>query len=481
MSKNVIQLHSSTEGRTSERISARASNGTDQLDLALGTQTHVDSTGGETMGQGHDGASAMLLEGLGGAPLSMGLAGDIKRVMTEAPPPRDLPEEDHLHYVKSKLREPGFGGHKDMVLLAETAEINFQLKMLRGKHAATTGADTNDTPPPPASEASKPLQSRDAKQVVKFIYWKQDEYAAPWLLTSCALFKPDIDKKRGRKHLERERLATWASGSYIEYTGPELVQGDLDVWMELASIARGQYSDFELFEKPFESIDSMQNVPALRIRCSTNVILKGLGKNSSGNNHRWFRNAVSRLKSANMELFSKGETGHYGREIGGALILFSSRETEIITRKDGSQDQRDGDHLLWLNLPVLRLYLRGFSRVKKELRSELNSTGKWLQLFVKQHKRGKNPVRIGEELLQEKMGLRQSHARNFRRAISQCMDQLFKQKEVSTALKAKRNRKGEKVKNWWYVYQDKETGQNRYQLVFFPAASKDDSEHDLLG
>lgn len=363
-----------------------------------------------------------------------------------------------------------------MVLIAETPEISFQLKLLQDANTVRKSEEGGEAPnyTKPAAQYSKPLQSPDSKQVVKFIYWKQDEYAAPWLLTSCALFKPDIDKKRGRKHLERERLATWASGSYIEYTGPELVQGDLDVWMELASIARSQYSDFELFEKPFESIDSMQNVPALRIRCSTNTILKGLGKNSSGNNHRWFRNAVSRLKSANMELFSKGETGHYGREIGGALILFSSRETEIITRKDGSQDQRDGDHLLWLNLPVLRLYLRGFSRVKKELRSGLNSTGKWLQLFVKQHKRGKNPVRIGEELLQEKMGLRQSHARNFRRAIAQCMDQLAKQKEVTTSLKAKRNRKGEKVKNWWYVYQDKETGQNKYQLVFFPAASKDE-------
>ena len=480
MRKNVVKFPTAERPERRSRSSAQTHPRASQLDLALSAPDYVDSTGEEAMAQGSSSLSAVTLPDLDETPVSHGLAGDIQRVMRDAPPSSSIPAEDHLRYVKSKLREPQFGGHKEMVLLAETAEISFQLKRLRDDNAKRpeTLQGGEDFTQKPATQHSKPLQSPDTKQVVKFIYWKQDEYAAPWLLTSCALFKPDIDKKRGRKHLERERLATWASGSYIEYTGPELVQGDLDVWMELASIARSQYSDFELFEKPFESIDSMQNVPALRIRCSTNTILKGLGKNSSGNNHRWFRNAVSRLKSANMELFSKGETGHYGREIGGALILFSSRETEIITRKDGTQDQRDGDHLLWLNLPVLRLYLRGFSRVKKELRSGLNSTGKWLQLFVKQHKRGKNPVRIGEELLQEKMGLRQSHARNFRRAISQCMDQLAKQKEVTTSLKAKRNRKGEKVKNWWYVYQDKETGQNKYQLVFFPAAAKDEDLSD---
>ena len=65
-----------------------------------------------------------------------------------------------------------------------------------------------------------------------------------------------------------------------------------------------------------------------------------------------------------------------------------------------------------------------------------------------------------------------SHART-RRGYLQCTDQLVRVQEVTTSLKAKRNRKGEKVKNWWYVYQDKETGQNKYQLVFFPAASKD--------
>ena len=477
MTKNVVKLHPASSTRASQSGTYEASaSRSSQLDLALTAPVYVDSTGEEAMAKGSTSMSAAALDSLSDTPVSLGLAEDVRRIMRDAPPPSSMSSDDYLQYVKSKLREPRFGAYKDMVLIAETPEISFQLKLLQDANTVRKTEESGEAPnyTKPAAQYSKPLQSPDTKQVVKFIYWKQDEYAAPWLLTSCALFKPDIDKKRGRKHLERERLATWASGSYIEYTGPELVQGDLDVWMELASIARSQYSDFELFEKPFESIDSMQNVPALRIRCSTNTILKGLGKNSSGNNHRWFRNAVSRLKSANMELFSKGETGHYGREIGGALILFSSRETEIITRKDGSQDQRDGDHLLWLNLPVLRLYLRGFSRVKKELRSGLNSTGKWLQLFVKQHKRGKNPVRIGEELLQEKMGLRQSHARNFRRAISQCMDQLAKQKEVTTSLKAKRNRKGEKVKNWWYVYQDKETGQNKYQLVFFPAASKDE-------
>lgn len=66
-------------------------------------------------------------------PQKLGLREDVARVWRDAHPPKTLSSDDHLRYVKTQLRRPEFGGYQDHVLLAETAEISFQLKALRGE------------------------------------------------------------------------------------------------------------------------------------------------------------------------------------------------------------------------------------------------------------------------------------------------------------------------------------------------------------
>ena len=89
----------------------------------------------------------------------------------------------------------------------------------------------------------------------------------PWLRLPGTL-KPDIDKKRGRKHLERERLAT----GKVPISSNELNwSSDLDVWI-FREILPEASIDFEP-ERSLLTIDSSER-PGSPIRLLTNTILK---------------------------------------------------------------------------------------------------------------------------------------------------------------------------------------------------------------
>ena len=145
MTKNVVKLHptSSTRASQSGTYEASASRNS-QLDLALTAPVYVDSTGEEAMAKGSSSMSAAALDSLSDTPVSLGLAEDVKRIMRDAPPPSSMSSDDYLQYVKSKLREPRFGAYKDMVLIAETPEISFQLKLLQDANTVRKNEESGE-------------------------------------------------------------------------------------------------------------------------------------------------------------------------------------------------------------------------------------------------------------------------------------------------------------------------------------------------
>lgn len=88
-----------------------------------------------------------------------------------------------------------------------------------------------------ARDAAEDAPAAPAKPKVQLEFWPDDRRAAPNALLRCALFcagKPPTK----REFFREMQLAPSLSPYRIEYTGPQLYQPDLDVWLELVHRCR---------------------------------------------------------------------------------------------------------------------------------------------------------------------------------------------------------------------------------------------------
>jgi hypothetical protein len=202
-----------------------------------------------------------------------------------------------------------------------------------------------------------------------------------------ALFR--VIERGQRKALQRTVLAAWP-GVTIRYTGVELDQSDLDVWLTVLHIAREQ-------------------ALGVQVPVTAYQLLKMLGKRVGKSGYEWLKVATARLTAGGVEITVDTKT------YCGSLI-------ERFTR-----DERTGHYVLMLNPALVMLFEDDtFTRLEWEQRQGLSKDlAKWLHGYILSHRAtAKHPHRIGLERLRELCGSTIEQLRDFRLRVRQAMQEL---------------------------------------------------------
>ena len=120
----------------------------------------------------------------------------------------------------------------------------------------------------------KEAQNRVSKNALTL--WPNEIAAMPTEITRTSLFGLP---RRGQRKIHRWGVLASRSDISLQYFGEELDQSDLDVWLLVLRIARGQ------------------NIGA-RIQVNMNAMLRELRRPNGGSNRRWLISSLDRLSSA---------------------------------------------------------------------------------------------------------------------------------------------------------------------------------------
>lgn len=231
-------------------------------------------------------------------------------------------------------------------------------------------------------------QKARGAQIIPFpTQWPEPERAMPSCLLRSALF--GIVRKGRRQAVQRQAIAAWP-GATIRYTGFQLDQADLDVWLALLHVAR----QYDLGEE---------------IEITAHSLLKMLGRSTGKTDHEWLKGVIARLTGGTVEITLGDKT------YGGSLIQAFER------------DESTGHHRLQLN-PKLAVLFKdsNFTRINWEIRAGLQrDLAKWLLGYIHSHKATrKAPHRIGLTKLQALCGSETSELKQFRRQVKAAMGEL---------------------------------------------------------
>jgi hypothetical protein len=392
------------------------------------------------------------------------IRGDVATLSLEAFDAFKSPKmTDVEDFVFSNIIKPEWGGWDLVKDSSRNGDIKFWIKQ----------AWDEKFPPDKGREDTRIIQKPKKGEVVQLCYWKQDEAAAPWELATTSLFGTSVPKNRPRKAFEGKTICTWSKGCKLEYSGFELDQFDLDVWMELARLCIEQNGKDLLWNDP-NLTKVFKGEMSVQARFSSNSFLKSIERKPTGPNHIQLKKSLKRLCSAYLEVRMKDPESEKFWEFGGSMVKSLSRTGENKKRisicKETSQEvvieYETGDFVAWVSLPHLRIYKAGRKQFPKALRRGLSSVAQWLHVFVLRQKPGKSEVRIDMIKLKEILGLEDAD-RNIRIKVSKAMNELFELKLVKSSLKRERNKKGELEPQWW-CSSNTVNGESKYTLVFIP-------------
>lgn len=256
----------------------------------------------------------------------------------------------------------------------------------RAKAAVQEPAKIPATPPalnsPPVVPAKPP-----AGQVIKLPPWAGGLRACPSSVLRSALFR--VIERGQRQALQRVVLAAWP-GITIRYTGWQLDQSDLDVWLTVLHIAREQ-------------------ALGVRVPVAAHRLLRAMGRATGRTNHEWLKVAMARLNGAVVEITA------YGKTYSGPLVM------EFV------RDESTGHYLLSLNPNLVVLFEDdAFTRLEWEQRQGLSKDlAKWLHGYILSHRAtAKHPHRIGLERLRELCGSDIERVVDFRKGSRAAMQEL---------------------------------------------------------
>jgi hypothetical protein len=253
---------------------------------------------------------------------------------------------------------------------------------------------------------------------VKLFYWPEDEAAVSWAVASSALFSPFAKASEVsangvpmRPYLTEHKVATWAGGERMIYTGQVLAQSDHDVWMELMRLAVEQNGHDLIFnENPNTTpIDKRPSVPVL---FSGRRMLQLLGRPINGGEHK--RLAVTLFRLSTSVLDFRVERGGFELSSFGAMLQkiqrMGQKKERRIKKKDGTftvVEVPTGDYQVWISMDCVRLWGTGATTFKKALREGLSPTAQWLHLFILRQNPGdtRAPRYVSESKLLQTMGV----------------------------------------------------------------------------
>jgi hypothetical protein len=213
--------------------------------------------------------------------------------------------------------------------------------------------------------------------------WTDLMRAVPNSLLRSALF---AGVRGGQRFLEKVEICTTA-GTRITYTGPQLNQGDLDVWLALLLVARrgGRWSE-----------------------CHTTAyqLLKTLGVTDTGKNRLQLSRSLSRLEATALNL----QSSKYNYE--GRLI------------NELARDEKTKKLAIRLNPSLSALFgYDQYTRINWKVRHELagKPLAQWLHGYYSSHA---NPFPVRVETLHGLCGSAAKIARDFKKDLLRSLESI---------------------------------------------------------
>lgn len=215
---------------------------------------------------------------------------------------------------------------------------------------------------------------------------RPDERMAPNALIRSALF--GIIRRGRRRAVEKKLIQSWRGWS-IRYTGHQLDQGELDVWLQCIALMHERELGTE-------------------VQFRAGGFLKALGRRRGKSQYEQLDMQLTRLKANGIEI-QNGQFAYVG-----ALIdkYYRDDESELF--------------IVELNPDLVSLFGTGLTRVQWDERLSLRrQLSKYLHLYIHSHRATpENPHRIGVERLQELCGSDTKHLWKFRQQLRNSMEEL---------------------------------------------------------
>jgi hypothetical protein len=236
-------------------------------------------------------------------------------------------------------------------------------------------------------QASVPAPALDPSlppNVVRLPVWPEAVRGVPNGVLRSALF--GAIRRGPRAYIQAKPMAS-VEGVTVIFTGPRLDQADLDVWEQCLQLAG-------------------QQGLGCRIQFSASGFLKATGRNASGANHEWLKNAFRRLMSSVVEI-KEGR-----RAYAGPLLHHWARDDET------------GQQVIELNPEIVRLYgPGGWTQVEWDERLALKGhpLAQWLHGFYSTHAEA-FPVKV--ETLHRLCGSEAEQMKDFRKELREAFEQL---------------------------------------------------------
>lgn len=232
------------------------------------------------------------------------------------------------------------------------------------------------------TDADKPAST---KAIAQLPIWESDRRGAPAELMRSALF--GVVKRGSRKAVELQLLASWKR-TEIRYTGFQLDQADLDCWLQALDIAKMYPLGIEVY-------------------FTARSFLAEMGRNNTGNAHRWLRRSIGRMQACGVSITWQGV------EYQGPLIEKFYRHEE------------SGRYVIRLNPDLAALFDDNYVKLNLKHRHLLRaSLAKYLQGYIQSHRAtAYNPHRIGIERLRELSGSDDKSRTSFRQKLKAALEE----------------------------------------------------------
>lgn len=201
--------------------------------------------------------------------------------------------------------------------------------------------------------------------------WEEDQRAIPNELVRCALFS--ARNRKAARVMYKDQEITMVSGGHVQYTGEELRQIDLTVWLQMVHLARNT---------------QLGNT----VRFKAYGFCKAIGWGTSRDNYRRLRDCLTRMQATSLKVYSSRI------RLGNAISMIPS-----FSWKDDASDESLTEYEVTLSPKLVDLFGDVyFTKIEWEQRLALpDGLATWLQGYFASHR---NPHPISIESIRDHCG-----------------------------------------------------------------------------
>jgi hypothetical protein len=229
-----------------------------------------------------------------------------------------------------------------------------------------------------------------------FPSWPDDRRCASNEILRSSLFA--VVKKGDRAPLQDVKIGAWGDDE-VYFTGVQLDQYDLDVWLQLLHL----YRKAQMGSKVYFTLREF---------------LKALGKSVSGQNAKALKLSFARLQAGGVRLRSISAKRSYQ----GSLL------------EKVFEDEESGKWCVIINPDFLPLFTHATTWLNWEIRKSLSSPlSKWLQGWVCSHKaQADAPQKISLENIQKLSGCHYDRKDNLKRDVVKALNEIQKKATIES-------------------------------------------------